>query len=134
MKKLCLYLFILILLTGCTSIQRQRNDVRDTADDRISIGTVQREIKVGMSSSDVVSILGSPNMVTTDNQRRETWVYDKVATENVRSSSSGGLWLILAGMEGKNSVSSSSQRTLTIIIKFDEQQRVRDFSYRQSSF
>jgi hypothetical protein len=30
--------------------------------------------------------------------------------------------------------SSSSQRTLTVIIKFTEDHRVRDFAYRQSSF
>jgi hypothetical protein len=30
--------------------------------------------------------------------------------------------------------SSSTQRTLTIVIKFDEGNKVRDFAYRQSSF
>jgi hypothetical protein len=28
----------------------------------------------------------------------------------------------------------AAQRTLTIVIKFDEDQRVRDFAYRSSSF
>ena len=30
--------------------------------------------------------------------------------------------------------SRSSQRTLTVIVKFDDADRVRDFSYRTSSF
>ena len=30
--------------------------------------------------------------------------------------------------------SSTTQRTLTIIIKFDEENKVRDFAYRQSTF
>jgi hypothetical protein len=29
---------------------------------------------------------------------------------------------------------SSTQRTLTIIVKFDENNRVRDFAYRSSAF
>jgi len=121
------------LLSGCTA-QSHRADVLDRENDRISVGTVQREIKVGMSGSDVISSLGAPNMVTTDDKRRETWVYDKVSSERVSSSSSGGLWLLLAGVNRSAGASSTAQRTLTIIIKFDEQGRVRDYSYRQASF
>ena len=89
-------------------------------------------------------------MVTTDDKRREVWVYDKVATENVYSTSSGGISaLILGGVAGGDAVggagvggssrssagaSSTTQRTLTIVIKFDEESKVRDFAYRQSSF
>jgi hypothetical protein len=69
-------------------------------------------------------------MVTTDDQRRETWVYDKVST-NV-SSSSGGVWLLVAGTG--SSSSAKSQRTLTIIVKFDGDGKVRDFAYRTATF
>lgn len=129
-----LYVYFFIILIGCASAQSHRDDVRGDSTDKISAGTVQREIKVGMSGDEVISALGSPNMVTTDAQRRESWVYDKVSTEHVSSSSQGGMWLILGSTRGRSGASSSSQRTLTIVIKFDEQGRVRDYSYRQSSF
>lgn len=124
----------LACLGGCVSAAKNRAEVRDDSSDRISVGTVQREIRVGMSGADVVSALGSPNMVTSDGQRRETWVYDKVTTERVASSSSAGGGIILFGGGASASASSTSQRTLTIIIKFDEAGLVRDYSYRQSSF
>ena len=139
-------LTVMTMGSGCINAAKHRTDVQDDSADRLSIAKVQREIHVGMSSSDVVSILGSPNMVTTDSERRETWVYDKVATEQVYSNSSGGLSLILGalgagglgvGSTGYNSstgASSLSQRTITIIIKFDNENKVRDYSYRQSSF
>ena len=41
--------------------------------------------------AEVVAALGSPNVVTTDPERNETWVYDKVATESVYSTSSGNV-------------------------------------------
>lgn len=128
--------FVLLCMCcfGCTSVQKQKEAVRDDTTDRISVGTVQREIRKGMSGADVVAALGSPNMVTNDGQQRETWVYDKVATERVASSSSGGVFLILGGVQGGGAVSSTTQRTLTIIIKFDEKNLVREYSYRQSSF
>lgn len=103
-------------------------------EEQMTVAKAQTEIKIGMPSSAVVEILGSPNMVTTDAERRETWVYDKVST-NVQSSSSGhGVWLLLFAASGKESQVSSNQRTLTIIVKFDEKGLVRDFAYRTSSF
>lgn len=51
----------------------------------MTVAKAQTEIKIGMPSSEVVEVLGSPNMVTTDTERRETWVYDKVST-NIQSS------------------------------------------------
>ena len=133
------------LFCGC-SAGMHKDAVRDDTKDRISVANVQREIKVGMSGADVVAVLGSPNMVTTDSERREIWVYDKVATERVYSTSEGGLGLLLGGvgsaMLGAGSgsahqssgASSTAQRTLTIIIKFNSDNTVRDYSYRQSSF
>ena len=121
-------------LTGCLSAGYHRDAVRDDTTDRLSIAKVQKEIHPGMSSADVVSILGSPNLVSTDNERREVWVYDKVATERVYSTSSGGLGLLIAGAAGGSGAYSSNQRTITIIVKFDKEGKVRDYSYRQSSF
>ena len=135
MKKRSVILGILCLaMTGCMTAEQHRAAVRNDAGDRLSIAKVQREIRVGMSGAEVVSILGSPNMVTTDSERRETWVYDKVATERAYSSSSGGLFLILGGVGSEAGASSSNQRTITIIIKFNKDNTVRDYSYRQSSF
>lgn len=131
---LLLCIFASVYIVGCSSAAKHKGDVRDDTADRISVGTVQREIRTGMSGADVISALGSPNMVTSDDQRRETWVYDKISTERVSSSSKGGLWLILGAVGGSAGASSSTQRTLTIIIKFDGEGKVRDFSYRQSSF
>jgi len=83
-----------------------------------------------MSSAKVVEALGSPNVVTTDEQRREVWVYDKIATD---VAASGGSWtLLLLGQSA--GAASKTQRTLTIIIKFDEDKKVRDFAYHTSRF
>lgn len=103
-------------------------------EEQMTVAKAQTEIKIGMPSSAVVEILGSPNMVTTDTERRETWVYDKVSTNIQSSSSSNGVWLLLFAAKGKESQASSNQRTLTIIVKFDKQGLVRDFAYRTSTF
>ena len=125
MKKVLIALCLAItpLLTACTTGD-------PVHEEQMTVAKAQREIKVGMTSAEVVEVLGSPNMVTTDDKRRETWVYDKVSS-NV-SSSGSGVWLLIAGAE--SSRQTRNQRTLTIIVKFDENSRVRDFAYRTSTF
>jgi hypothetical protein len=95
-----------------------------------------------MSGADVAALLGSFNIVTADQERRETWIYDKVATEAAYSRSGGSVVGLafssmgdgLAGGEAKAGTTSTSQRTLTVIIKFDNDRLVRHFSYHASLF
>lgn len=130
-------LVLVLGLSACTSASDHAREVNAgrEAGDRLTVGTVQREIRVGMSGAEVAAVLGSPNIVTTDEQRRETWVYDRISTEQVYSSSAGGAnALFLAGVSGRSGAAQTSQRTLTIIIRYDQSGRVRDFNYRSSSF
>ena len=134
---LCLSSLVLALtLAGCypTSLVDQQKDMNAAKGegDNLSIGKVQKEIRVGMSSADVVGALGSPNMVTTDDKRREVWVYDKVSTEGMASTSKGTGFLWFPA--DRNAAVSRTQKTLTIVIKFDEKGLVRDFAYNTSKF
>ena len=119
---------------GRADRMRARNATPDQPDDRLTVGKVQGEIKVGMPASQVAEILGSPNIVSTDEKRREVWIYDKVSTDRVDASTSiYGTLIILGGSSGQSS-SSQRQRTLTIIIKYDEDKKVRDFAYNYTQF
>jgi len=146
MRYLISVVLIPIILAGCASAGDHRRAVQDDSGDRLTVGTVQKEIRVGMSGADVAGILGSPNIVSTDEERREVWIYDKVATDYVQSSSSGGVSALLLGFGGSGGAlgsggysssagaASRSQRTLTIIIKYDQEGKVRDFAYHTSKF
>lgn len=141
---------IAIFYVGCITPAQHRQAVKDSSVNHLSVGKVQREIHVGMTDAEVAQILGSPNIVTLDENRREVWIYDKIATEHAYSNSSASLLgLLFGGVAGgsgglgggaapgfseNSGASSTSQQTLTIIVKFDEQKKVRDFVYRQSSF
>ena len=150
MSRLLFSATALMLLAGCMSAAKHRKSVQDNSGDRMTVGTVQKEIKVGMSGAGVAQVLGSPNIVSTDEERREVWIYDKISTEEAYSRSEGGVAsLILVNVtrallqgsgEGSgeasrlSGASSTSQRTLTVIIKFDHDKRVRDFAYHTSRF
>jgi len=122
-----------LILSGCV-MTHPTNAGRDGNADNLTVGKVQGEIKMGMPASDVAAILGSPNIVTTDENRREVWIYDKVSSNRVDTRNSAYGTLILFGGSSKQSESTSTQKTLTIIIKYDEQKKVRDFAYNYTQF
>lgn len=124
----------------------------------MTLGVVQSSIREGMSQADVASALGSPNIVTTDAEGNETWIYDKIATETSHSTSSRtqgssvggaagaggilGMVGILGGVGASQSTGASdrtgaasqTQRTLTVVIKFDNKRLVRSVRSQASSF
>jgi len=134
MKKIYWLLLSVLFLAGCSTASSHLKSVKSDAGDRVTVGKVQREIRIGMSSAQVIEVLGSPNIVSTDENRLEVWVYDKIATDVSYSNSEGGVWLILGAVSGNSGATSTSQRTLTIVIKFDADKKVRDFAYHSSSF
>jgi len=138
----CVIVLILAALVSACSASQHRAEVQDPVGDELTVGTVQKEIRVGMSGAEVAAILGSPNIVSTDENRREVWIYDKVSTESAYSTSNA---LVLGGLVSSSGAgggilgkragaTSSSQKTLTIIIKFDDDAMVRDFAYHSSKF
>lgn len=130
-KYLLIILVNALILSGCASASYHRGQLRDDSGDRLTVGKVQSEITIGMPSANVAEILGSPNVVSTDEERREVWIYDKIATDVAYSNSGAGLKFLTSGNSG---AASKSQRTLTVIIKFDHDGKVRDFAYHTSRF
>ncbi len=121
-------LFLVVFGCGAPFHAREVRTGQDAR--RLTVGTVQREVRKGMSGAEVLEALGSPNVVSTDESGLEVWVYDRFATDVVTSESVGTLILLSGGSRA----ASRTQRTLTVIIKFDGDKRVRDFAYHSSRF
>lgn len=121
-------------LSGCRTAQDNVRDLRSTQEREMTVGTVQREIRKGMSGSQVAEALGSPNIVTRNEKERVTWVYDKIATEASYSNTQNSLFLFLFGQSNQSGASSTTQKTLTVVINFDENDKVESFAYHSSKF
>jgi len=112
---------------------------RETA---LTLGAIQRSMKTGMSAADVVETAGSPNLVTRGRNGRESWVYDRFATETSEEGfqvggggmGGGGSFLGALGVGGGRKKSSTSQRTLMLIVTFGPDGTVESFTYRSSKF
>ena len=133
-KSICIAFVAVINMLMVSACKHPTNAGPDGDATNLTVGTVQRSITVGMPASDVVAILGSPNIVTTDEQRREVWVYDKISSNRVDTKNSFGGSIIILGGSTAQKESTTTQKTLTIIIKYDEQKMVRDFAYNFTQF
>ena len=125
----------LITTSGCMTAAEHSNNISlsESHGEELTVGVVQKEISMGLSQSQVAAKLGSPNIVTSDSQGVETWIYDKISSETVYSKSSVGATILLVGGSNSSGASATRQKTLTIIIKFKEGV-VDDFSYHASKF
>ena len=128
------FLVVVGTAIGCSSAAKHHQALPSTQEQEMTVGVVQKEIRVGMSQTDVAVALGSPNIVTRDSVGKEAWVYDKMAREVSYSQDGGGVWLIFTGYGKRAVAASSTQKTLTVVIKFDEKSLVESFSYHASKF
>jgi len=121
-------------LAGCTTAAQHEQSLGAADQRKLTVGVVQKEIHAGLSGADVVGALGSPNIVTRDAAGHETWVYDKIATEASYSNSDVYGTVLVLGAGSASGATATSQRTLTVVIKFGADERVESFSYHASSF
>ena len=123
-KKTYLLLTLLsIFVSGCAyQAPLATIPARQVETQKITLGSVQRFVKKGAANDDVINALGSPNIVTTNQDGTETWVYDKIVAEAEMAS-------------GQNTaVTTRSTRTMIVTIKFDKNQKVDTVAYRQTSY
>jgi len=111
-----------------------------------TLGVVQKELRPGQSQADVAERLGSPSILTRDADGREAWVYDKVSSEvevssgNVGVAGAGsGVGGTFAGILGitagkRSEKAKSSQKTLTVVIRFSAAGTVESFTWHDSRF
>ena len=141
MNKLYIIILSSLCFAGCSSMHSK--DVQKGHDgDRLTVGNVQREIRKGMSGAEVAEALGSPNIVSTDENGWEVWIYDKISSDVTYSKSEAGIIGLVFGGSGGGlggasydaGASSKSQRTITVVIKFGADKKVRDFAYHTSRF
>jgi outer membrane protein assembly factor BamE (lipoprotein component of BamABCDE complex) len=124
----------LALLGGCMTAAEHQKNLGSEREREMTLGIVQKDLRKGMSQTDVATALGSPNIVTRDSDGREAWVYDKIASEASYSNSGNYMTLLLLGAGSTAGASSTTQKTLTVVIKYDDKNQVDSFAYHSTRF
>ncbi|WMS88416.1 hypothetical protein [Pleionea litopenaei] len=125
-------LFTFSILAGCVATN---NTPVTTRNSELTQGNVQMNLSVGKTTkADVLEKFGAPNITTRDSAGREVWTYQRAAQVSQSSSSSTGWTIIFVNGSSKAAGFESSSRMMTLIIKFDAEDKVTDFRSRTSNF
>ena len=137
---------IAVLLLASTPAFAGDGAAAGAKETQLTLGAIQRSIKQGMSSAEVIEAAGSPNLVSRGRNGKESWVWDRFATESseqgisagggaIGSASGGGGGILGAlGIHGSKRKATTSQRTLMLVVTFGADGMVESFSYRSSKF
>ena len=116
---------VILLLVGCTTTKESVQQANLTP------GMAKTKIIKGQTSQDeILKVFGPPNIVTKNKSGNEVWTYDKVSVESSASEAYGTI--LIAGI-GSGRISTSA-RTFTLMIEFNDKDIVNDYSYRSSAF
>lgn len=134
-------LLVIFMISGCVTTEIrsptepfQGAETQETSN-RLTHGQVQLTLKKGITTqNEVLEIFGAPNIVTTDSTGLEVWTYQKHAIVEKSDSSNVYGTIILFGAGNKATGFEKSSRTMTLIIKFDENKKVIDFKSMSTSF
>ncbi|NQV18621.1 MAG: hypothetical protein HQ534_08775 [Armatimonadetes bacterium] len=127
-KSFILAIFVCIFLAGCATYPRK---VESTQRSNLTVGTVKTKIIKGETKqAEILEIFGSPNLVTKNKSDNEVWNYNKMSFETATGSDGGTL--ILFG--GSRALSTSTTKSFDLIITFDNNDVVKDYSVISASF
>lgn len=131
--------------------QRERAQAEGAQQSALSYGTVTSQVKKNKTTQlELIQLFGGPSISSTDADGTEVWVYERSYTETDMQTRSDGyraaanldaffshVNLGVSGGVAKSAgavSSASSFRSLTVIVKFNANKTVKDFSVRASQF
>ena len=130
MKKLTTFIITGILWVGCANPPQESN--------KLTLGLVQSTVVKGANQTEIIKVLGAPNIISKDKQGRETWTYDRISRNSEAKSGSmvgAGFFSGFIGAGGTSkSSSSTSSKSLTVVITFDNNKSVVDYAYQSLEF
>ena len=122
--KMIVYALGIFFLAGCVSVPPSSRDT-------LTAAMAKTKIEKGVTTqNEILETFGSPNIITKNKSGNEVWTYDKMSIERSLEDDYGTL-IILGGTSSR---ATTQSRTFTLMIEFDENDIVKDYSYRTSSF
>ncbi|MBU2524937.1 hypothetical protein KKG71_07125 [Patescibacteria group bacterium] len=129
--KVIFFNFLIAILLATLFCGCAQYGVKDRSNTNLTAGKVKMEIKKGVTTqSEILQIFGSPNIVTKNRDNDEVWNYNRMSYESAYGSDSGGF--IFWG--GSRAVSSATTKSFDLIIIFDKDDIVKDYSIIAASF
>ena len=122
-------LWICVGLFGCKATsETPLLDSKAQEAEQLSVASAQK-LKVGDSATDVIKVLGSPNIITKSKSGNESWVYDRVAEhyELIQSDAREGFLFYKSSQTIRTA---SATKTFIVVVDFNQNNLVSNIAYR----
>jgi len=122
------YLPFIVLLFGMSSCTSYKYGTSENAQkSNLTFGVVTNQIIKGSTTQDeVLKLFGSPNLVSKNKSNKEVWSYNKMSVENKSGQSDF--------FAGQRASQSSSSKSFDLIITFNGEDVVEDYSVISTAF
>lgn len=126
MRKIGLLLFTICIIVSCNSYKYGASN-ESIQDSNLTFGVVKSKVIKGTTNQEeVLKLFGSPNIITKNKSNDEVWSYNKMSVM-----SKGGQTSFINGSKGSSSTSTSS---FDLIITFNNDDVVKDYSVISAKF
>ena len=126
MRKTIFIAFIAFLLANCSSYKYGQN-AEPTQKSNLTFGVVKSKIEKGVTTqAEILNIFGSPNLVTKNRSNDEVWSYNKMSVQERAGRTEF--------FDGQRASASSSSQSFDLIITFDINDVVKDYSVISTSY
>lgn len=125
MRILLMYGLIAMCLASCSSYKYGAEG--NAQKSNLTMGVVKSQLEKGRTTQeDVLKLFGAPNLVSKNKSSFEVWSYNKMSVENKAGSTDF--------FSGQRASQSSSSRSFDLIITFDENDVILDYSVISTAF
>ena len=125
----------LVVISGCSTTQNGTSD-STYASYLGAAKSAERRVILGMGAPNIAAVLGSPSMIADHGNDETTWTYDGISSDVSYARNGNAIVGVIFDRSFDNSIvkemDPSLQPTMTVVIRFNQYDRVRDFSYYTS--
>lgn len=132
LKSLPYALLPILFLSCATNTELPILDESAARAETITFASAQK-ISIGFDQTQVIKILGSPNIITKSKDQNESWVYDKISEQYEFIQNPNSKDWIFQNPENRFKEARTS-KTFIVVIDFDEGGLVKDLSYRYTQY
>ncbi len=120
--------FSCFIISGCATFPESKEPVQKS---NLTAGVAKKEIIKGKTTqAEIMQLFGSPNIITKNRDNNEVWNYTKQSFDTKVGADGGTLIL----WSGSRAMSSAMTKSFDLIIEFDKDDVVKDYSMISASF
>ena len=132
MKNLIYLALIAFVVSGCAT---SRTTGEQAEKSKLTPGMVKQHIIKGQTTqNELISLFGSPNIITNDKNGNEVWTYSKQSSSADSGSKGFGWSALVIGGSNASAYSNTSTNTFDLVITFTKNNIVKDYSVVSSKF